>query len=209
MVHEGRVGPHRLPKNTIVLASTNRAEDLTSHTEMIMPFQDRFDFILDIEPDLEVWKQDFAYNRKIDPCILAFLSVNPEYFYRVQPGIPPLSPRAWEKIHSNVHEIGLTEAQMDLAHTNRMGVQAAAAYKAFKEIRKNLPDEKELWNLGGFKFNQNDLNLVYTITSMFVYAAKKFDDKLTEGHVLSMLQFVDSIDDHATKLFAFKEKPFL
>ena len=96
-------GQHKVPEGWIVVTAGNPPEYNQSVREFDMVTQDRLKRI-DIEPDYEIWKE-WAVNEGIEACILSYLDIRKEDFYKVENTIDGRSfvtPRGWADLSNMI-----------------------------------------------------------------------------------------------------------
>lgn len=89
-------GQHHVPDGWIVVTAGNPMEYNQSVHEFDMVTQDRLKRI-DIEPDYNTWRE-WAINENIHPCVLSYLDIRKDEFYKVETTIDGKSfvtPRGW------------------------------------------------------------------------------------------------------------------
>jgi len=68
------VAGHRLPDCVSICSATNRRQDRANVQSILEPVKSRFATIIDVEPDLNQWCNDFALaHGKVSPLIVAYL----------------------------------------------------------------------------------------------------------------------------------------
>lgn len=103
---ERRLGEHRLPTNTFVIAAGNRQDDYAVSFEMPTALRNRFMHI-ELHPHLESWMH-WANAHNIHPQILQFLESNPDKFYTKDLSTSSpiiITPRTWEMLSKIMHRI--------------------------------------------------------------------------------------------------------
>ncbi len=95
---ERRVGEHKLPPGTWVVAAGNRMEDRAIVRAMSSALVNRV-FILNVRADVKEWL-DWAQDNGVHPDVIAFISFMPDALMREVPAAPgPFStPRAWTRL---------------------------------------------------------------------------------------------------------------
>jgi MoxR-like ATPase len=113
---ERRLGEHKLPAGTWVVAAGNRAEDRALVRSMSSALVNRV-VILQIRVDVKEWMQWAAANR-VRPEILAFINFLPEALMRPVPAnpVPFSTPRSWASFS---RALELTDAAGILDRTTR------------------------------------------------------------------------------------------
>ena len=116
IVLDRKIDQYVLPDNTIVIAASNRKEDRSFTTNMSMALANRFSHY-DVVSNPGEWKA-YAYEKHLDPRIVAFLSFHPSYLSEdiKDAGYAFSSPRSWEKV-SNLISLfdDLSEIQSSIA----------------------------------------------------------------------------------------------
>jgi hypothetical protein len=147
LVHERRVGEHRLKAGWHVLAAGNRQSDRAAAQRMPTALRNRFAHIT-VTPDLKAWT-DWANGAGIDPVVIAFLRFRPRLLH-VMPGEQPEggeaipqdanafpTPRAW------AHVASVADIQdHDMRHAlvcGLVGEGPAAEFGGFYSVWKGLP----------------------------------------------------------------------
>lgn len=103
---EKRMGEHKLPPNTFIIAAGNRIDDHAISYEMPTALRNRFMHI-ELRPDLETWKT-WAKEHHIHPKIMSFLTMYPDKFYTKDLSTKSpiiITPRTWEMLSKLMHRI--------------------------------------------------------------------------------------------------------
>jgi hypothetical protein len=145
---ERRLGEHRLPKGTWVVAAGNRTEDRALVRSISSALVNRV-IILNVRVDQNEWLQ-WAKANGVRSEILSFVNFMPEALMRDVPSLPvPFStPRAWASL-SRAFDLtearGLLTAETRRALTfGRLSVQDAAIFCAMADNNlQNLPSPAE------------------------------------------------------------------
>ena len=135
---ERRLGEHKLPEGTWVVAAGNRAEDRSLVRTMSAALVNRV-LILQVKVDVHEWVA-WAYNAGVRQDIISYILFNPMALQREIPALPlPFStPRAWASL---AQSLDLVEAQGKLTPTlvetmayGCVSAEDAAMYAAFAEF---------------------------------------------------------------------------
>lgn len=92
-----RLGEYILPEGWFIVAAGNREEDDGIFVPMPSPLANRFQ-VQEIVPDLDVWKNDYAYPRGVNPLVIAYLNFSRKSLHTQVPGENSMvfaSPRSW------------------------------------------------------------------------------------------------------------------
>jgi MoxR-like ATPase len=135
-----RVGNYTVPNEWFVWAAGNRKEDRAAVYDMPAPLANRF-LHYHVEPHFDSFRA-WSGGRGIHEQILAFLAFRPALLHKPD-GRNPAWPscRSWE-LASELHELGMA---VDAA----VGDAAAAEFKVFCKLYKELPDLDTLLSGGG------------------------------------------------------------
>lgn len=141
LVHERRIGEHKLKAGWHILAAGNRMTDRAAAQRMPSALANRFAH-LDVEPDLPTWVK-WADASGIDPMVIAFLRFRPELLHNMQGSdlraFP--TPRGWEKVAKVIN------APDDIRQALVAGIVGdgpAAEAEGFIRVFRNLPSIAEI-----------------------------------------------------------------
>jgi len=102
-----RLGEHKIPNNTFIIAAGNRLSDHAIAYEMPTPLRNRF-MHFELELDFPGWL-NWAKNKNIHPEIISFLSENPDKFstsnFETSSNII-VTPRSWEFLSNILYTLG-------------------------------------------------------------------------------------------------------
>lgn len=107
-------GQHKVPEGWMIVTAGNPPEYNQSVREFDMVTQDRIKRI-DVEPDYEVWKE-WAGKEGVESCILSYLELRKEDFYKVENTIDGRSfvtPRGWEDLSNMIRLYRLNQLEVD------------------------------------------------------------------------------------------------
>jgi len=139
LVLDKRIGSYHLPKNTVIVATGNRAQDRAAVHEMPTPLKNRFAHYT-LEPNIDDWAA-WAHKNGIDTSIIAFLRFRPMLLNDIDPTANAFpTPRAWEMLSNKLPYT----ADEFYGAASVVGDGAAGEYLMFKKIYKELPDIDKL-----------------------------------------------------------------
>ena len=102
-----RLGEHRIPNNTFIIAAGNRLSDHAITYEMPTPLKNRF-MHFELEIDFNSWLK-WARKNNIHPYLLEFLKENPDKFsmdnFETSSNII-VTPRSWEFLSKILYTLG-------------------------------------------------------------------------------------------------------
>ena len=166
IVHDRRIGEHKLPDTVRVLAAGNRAEDRAVVHPMPTPLRSRF-VHLDVREDFDSWFHWAVTGEPamtaltipyvdtmpdiggpIAPEVAFYLRNNQGHLMDFDPNAAEMAyacPRTWE-FTSNLVKIGLTgttPVEMALLR-GTIGAGKAMTFSAYMEMFRQLPDAKQV-----------------------------------------------------------------
>lgn len=158
LILDGRIGSYHLPKNTVIIATGNRAQDRAAVQEMPTPLKNRFAHYL-LEPNIDDFAA-WAYKNNIDPSIPAFLRYRPVLLNDMDPTANAFpTPRTWAMLNNK-----LPHMVDDFYGTSSLvGEGAAGEYLMFKNIYKELPDIDKLLAAPSTTAVPTDISVLYAI----------------------------------------------
>jgi hypothetical protein len=146
---ERRLGDYKLPEGWIPMGTGNYTTDNAVAFNLSTALTDRL-FILNVVPDFEVWKQDYALPRDIDPIIISFLNFRPDLFYtfdkreRNGKGKTFASPRSYE-MASVALQTGLEGEALHATLAGCLSEGVATELIAFKQVHQELPNIERIY----------------------------------------------------------------
>lgn len=141
LVHERRVGEHKLKDGVDIIAAGNRQSDRSAAQRMPRALANRFAHI-DVEVDAKQWVEDYA----IENChelVVAFIRFRPALLhYELMDKMPEdermlNTPRSWEAVSD------LADAPDDIRFhlvKGLVGQEVATEFESFVRTYKALPD---------------------------------------------------------------------
>jgi SpoVK/Ycf46/Vps4 family AAA+-type ATPase len=111
LLQERRVGLHRIPDRTLILAAGNRVEDGAVAYEMGTALADRLVHMV-IEADPTDWIESFAVPKGLHPAVIAFIKTRPDLLETLSASITAdhliaATPRSWDRVSqilTHVHD---------------------------------------------------------------------------------------------------------
>lgn len=136
-----RLGDYILPEGWFIVAAGNREDDDGVYVQMPSPLANRFQ-IHTVYPDLNVWKQDYAYAHDVNPLVIAFLNFHSEALHTQEPGENSMifaTPRSWVAV-SDILNAG-ADIQDDFTRImveGNVGDQVASEFIEFAKHQQEL-----------------------------------------------------------------------
>lgn len=102
ILQERRVGKHKIPDNTIIIAAGNTVDDGAVAYEMGTAISDRLIHML-VEADSKDWVKNFAIPNDLHPAVTAYIETRPDHFETTQETMKAgnmiaATPRSWERV---------------------------------------------------------------------------------------------------------------
>mgnify|MGYP005851410639 CR=1 FL=1 len=102
LIQERRVGQHKIPDNTIIVAAGNQVTDGAVAFEMGTAISDRL-IHLHVVATPEDWINNFAVPQGLHPAVVAFVKTAPQHFETTaqsmeQDHLIAATPRSWERV---------------------------------------------------------------------------------------------------------------
>jgi hypothetical protein len=145
IVLERRIGSHFFGPNVYVVAAGNRAEDRAVFTEMSKPLENRMEHY-EAVADAAVWSR-WALNKGLDPSIVGYIHYQPTKLNTFDPDNPSpafATPRSWEYVDRRIQSMSWNDTELPTAVSACIGEGDANAYLAFRSLRADLPDPREI-----------------------------------------------------------------
>ena len=98
-----RFGNEQIPEGWVVVTAGNPPQYNKSVKEFDVVTMDRLKYMA-VEENYQIWKQ-YASSASIHPAIMAFLDMNPDYFYQIQASIKGtqyVTARGWEDLSTTL-----------------------------------------------------------------------------------------------------------
>lgn len=160
----------RLPDGWFVVAAGNLKTDQTGAKSIVPALANRFSIHLTIKSSVEEFTS-YAIENKIDERIVGFLNFAPNSIYKTptQDSIGFPTPRSWEQA-SNLLKLNFTDSEIINVLGGCVGHGTACEFISYLKFYKDLPNFKEIMENGGeYKIPQNDLGLMFAVTSSLLY----------------------------------------
>ncbi len=131
ILQERRVGQHKIPDNTIIIAAGNTVDDGAVAYEMGTAIADRLVHML-VEADSKDWVKNFAIPNDLHPAVTAFIETRPDFFETTQEALKDgniiaATPRSWERV-SQVMKNAEDRAIRDIMIAGIVGKHIAAEF---------------------------------------------------------------------------------
>jgi len=194
VVHDREIGDISISDGVGIMSAGNRQEDNAGIKPMPKPLQDRY-FEVELRvPTMDEW-EDWAIENQIDPHIISFLNMKPDYLYmprKRDSKIKPASPRGWEQISKM---LGRIENNLDSSYFNfirttvssRVGEDAGREFVEFIRNSRKIDIRDYINNPEGQSIPEKS-DLKWTLVSGIVnwYRGLEDDDKKDKGLEVSM-----------------------
>ena len=112
LVLDRRIGRHKLPDDTVVIALGNRMDDGGVYVELAAPLADRFE-IYDIDCSANIWLEDFANvytdaatGKGVNPLVISFVQDHPSDLHTQRENSEDMvfaTPRSWKRVSDTLN----------------------------------------------------------------------------------------------------------
>lgn len=171
------VGEHRLPENCIVIAAGNRITDKSVAFKMPKALANRLMHI-EIVGSFSSWKE-WAIKSGINEKVIGFLSFRQNYlmqFDGANDDMAYATPRSWEMVSNILNTIDDDIDNMYTLIAGLVGAGAAAEFRTWENVYKDLPDINDIFDGKMPKLPTNTDVYYALISSMTIYAREHKDD---------------------------------
>jgi MoxR-like ATPase len=131
LLQERRVGRHRLPDSTFIVAAGNAVEDGAIAYEMGTALSDRL-IHLSLRAQAADWLDRYAVPRGLDPAVIAFIRTRPDLLETTEDALRrgqmiACTPRSWARV-ANIMAAVKDRRQRDVMIAGTVGEAAAAEF---------------------------------------------------------------------------------
>ncbi len=167
LVLDRKVGDYELPKGWAIVAAGNSESDRGVVYRMPPPLANRF-IHLEMEVSFEDWKS-WAYQKSIEPAIIAFLNFDSSKLFNFDPSSNEKSfatPRSWEYV-DRVLKSNIPKASELEVLSGAIGKETAVGFIGFKKVMHRLPNIEDI--LEGKEVElEEDTQLLFALISALV-----------------------------------------
>ena len=168
-----KVGEHKLPDNTIVIAAGNRTIDRSVSFNMPKALANRL-LHIEVESSFDSWNK-WAIKSGIHPYILGFLNFNPNLLNTFDPKSESLAfatPRSWEMVSNILNNVSDDIEQVYDLIEGLVGKGTAVEFRQYTKIYFKLPNVEKIFKGIETKVPKEPDVIYALITSMVSYARK-------------------------------------
>lgn len=131
ILQERRVGQHKIPDNTIIVAAGNTVDDGAVAYEMGTAIADRL-VHMKVEADAKDWVKGYAIPNDLHPAVTAFIETCPQYFETTQEALKDgnmiaATPRSWERVSQIMNHV-TDRTVRDIMVSGTVGQHIAAEF---------------------------------------------------------------------------------
>ena len=142
-----KVGEHKLPANTIVIAAGNRVSDRSVAYKMPKALSNRL-LHFDVSCDFDNWK-DWALKNNVHPLVLGFLSFREDYlntFDSSNDALAYATPRSWEMVSNILNYISEDVNKVYNQICGLVGAGVAVELRTWSKIYSKLPKIEDIFD---------------------------------------------------------------
>ena len=172
-----KVGEHKLPTNTIVIAAGNRVSDRSVAFKMPKALSNRL-LHFDVSCDFDNWKT-WAMKNNIHPLILGFLSFREDYlntFDSSNDALAYATPRSWEMVSNILNYISEDINKVYNQICGLVGSGVAIELRTWSKIYSKLPKIEDIFD-GKTKEVPTNASELFALSCQMVRYMKKHIDE--------------------------------
>ena len=173
-----KVGEHKLPDNTIVIAAGNRTTDKSVAYQMPKALANRL-MHFDVGANNESWNK-WAVEHNINEKIIGFIKFKQNALMNENLNPSDLAfatPRSWEMVSNILNYVSDDISQVYDLICGLVGNDLAIELKAWCRLYKNLPDIKDIFD-GKVKAVPVEPDVLYALCSSMASYAKEHSNEL-------------------------------
>ena len=194
-----KVGEHKLPKNTIVIAAGNRVSDHSVAYKMPKALANRL-LHFDISCDFDDWKK-WAIEKNIHPMVMGYLAFMPNHlntFNSSNDALAFATPRSWEMVSNLLNYV--SEDIDDIYHEvcGLVGSGIAIELRTWYKVYRRLPKVEDIFDGKVTQVPQNAGQIFSLSCQMVRYMKKHYKET---DRVLNSIKYAKGFPlDYATVL---------
>lgn len=142
-----KVGEHKLPNNTIVIAAGNRVSDHSVAYKMPKALSNRL-LHFDISCDYDDWKK-WALENNIHPLVLGYLTFMPDHlntFNASNDALAYATPRSWEMVSNLLNYVSEDIDKVYYQICGLVGSGVAIELRTWSKIYRKLPKVEDIFD---------------------------------------------------------------
>ena len=173
-----KVGEHKLPENTIVIAAGNRVTDRSVAYKMPKALSNRL-LHFEVDADIDSWKK-WAIANDIHPTVMGFLAFKPTLLNNFDSNNDSLAyatPRSWEMVSNLLNYVDDDVDNMYDQISGLIGSGAAIELRSWWKLYSDLPTPKDIFAGKATKLPSNP-SAVFALTCSLISYMKKHKDDL-------------------------------
>jgi len=191
---ERKSGEHKLPEGWLPVGTGNYAGDNAGAVTLLTSFEDR-GIVINMVPDFQIWKEDFAFPMGLDGRGIAYLNWRPDNFctfdkrVKGSQGKSFATPRSWEKalrMLKVLEEIGASAEEKLAGLAGCLGEGMAVEFMAFLTMHEELPNIKKIY-LGKSKEVPKKPDVLYALSGALVAFLKHMPKEISRPLAINAL----------------------
>ena len=172
-----KVGEHKLPANTIVIAAGNRVSDRSVAFKMPKALSNRL-LHFEVSCDFDNWKA-WAIKNNIHPLVLGFLSFREDYLNTFDSSNDVLAyatPRSWEMVSNILNYINEDINKVYNLICGLVGSGVAIELRTWSKIYSKLPKIEDIFDGKAVEIPTNSSELFALSCQMVRYMKKHINE---------------------------------
>lgn len=190
LFRERRLGDFHLNDGWLPMGTGNYTTDGAVAYNLSTALSDRV-IMINVEPSFQVWKEDFALPKKLDPTIIGFLNFRSDLFYTFDKreknakGKSFASPRSYE-MASDVLQAGLDDHTLLAVLAGTLGDGVATELMAFRQVYSDLPDINAIYQ-GKYGEIPVEPSILYALSGALTGYLNNLPKKMSLGDATARL----------------------
>lgn len=198
---ERRLGTHKLPAGWMPMATGNYASNGAGAYNLLTALSDRV-CIINVVPDVDVWKQDFAIPNGVHTMVLGYINFKPANLStfaqrnKNQQGKQFGTPRTHWEVSKVLHyhdKHPLSDNALYIAIAGWVGEGLASEYMAFRESYMKLPDPKDIY--AGKDIIPTEPSVLWSLCSAIVLYLNGLNGSSLKKAIGRFLEYIQKLPD--------------
>ena len=185
-----KVGEHKLPANTIVIAAGNRVSDHSVAYKMPKALSNRL-MHFEVSCDFDNWKK-WALEHNIHPLVLGFLSFRGDYlntFDSSSDALAYATPRSWEMVSNLLNYVSDDINKIYNQIVGLVGSGVAIELRTWSKIYSRLPKVEDIFD-GKTKEIPSNASELFALSCQMVRYMKKHVNET--DRVINSIKYANS-----------------
>ena len=185
LVLDRRIGRHKLPDDTVVIALGNRIDDGGVYVELAAPLADRFE-IYDIDCSANIWLEDFANvhtdvitGKGVNPLVISYIQDHPSDLHTQRENSEDMvfaTPRSWKRVSDTLNAANNLSAVVKNKVYGTIGDVLGAEFLTYCEKYQSYTLSKDVLAGKDVEVPTDRADLLYVISSLNSYMREIYNN---------------------------------